>query len=213
MSNLAPRILRVDPDRPDAACIEETVHALARGELVVIPTETVYGLAADPRVPGALDRIFAAKGRAAEKAVTLLADSVETVRSRGALLPPAAQALAARYWPGPLTLVLDEGSGAMGYRIPDHAVALGVLRRAGSPLAVTSANRSGEPAAVTADEAIRALGGAVSVVLDAGPARGGVASSVLRVSAAGVEILREGAIDRRELATMLNGVQPGLMPG
>jgi tRNA threonylcarbamoyl adenosine modification protein (Sua5/YciO/YrdC/YwlC family) len=192
-------MLRVDPRQPDPDVVGAAVAALARGDLVILPTETVYGVAADPRAPGAVEKIFPAKGRSPDKAVTLLAADEDQVRRQGAEFPPAARALAARYWPGPLTLVLKAGREFVGFRVPAHAVALDVLRKAGSVLAVTSANRSGEPPARVAADAARALGSAVALSLDAGPSAGGVPSTVVRVDDARVDILREGAISSREI--------------
>jgi L-threonylcarbamoyladenylate synthase len=199
------RILRLDHRRPDPEVIDQAVAALSRGELVVIPTETVYGLAGDPRVPGAVEAIYKAKGRPDRKPVTWFAANLEQVLSQGATLGPGAERLARRFWPGPLTLVLRTPDGFFGFRVPDHAVPLAVLRQMGSALAVTSANRSGEAAAITADEAAAALGSSVTVVLDAGPSPGGVASTVVRVEGEAVEILRDGAIPREEIRRVAEG--------
>lgn len=194
-----PRILRIDPGRPDGDALGAAVAALGRGELVVLPTETVYGLAADPRVPGAVDRIYRAKGRAGDKPVTLLAADAEQVKRIGADLGGAGARLGARFWPGPLTMILRTGGAFTGFRVPDHEVARALLRRVGTALAVTSANRSGEPPARTAQAAAEALGAEVSVILDAGPSPGGVPSTVVRVDGEKVEILREGAIGNEEI--------------
>ncbi len=194
-----PQIIPVSDSAPAAPAIARGAEALARGELVVIPTETVYGLAADPRAPGAMDRLFEAKGRPKDKSIALFAASLDQVRAGGARVPPAAAALAARYCPGPLTLVLQQDGEWVGYRIPDHHVALELLRKTGNVLAVTSANRSGEPPAQTAAQAAETVGPFASVILDAGPARGGVPSTVVRVGAHRVEVLREGAVPAGEI--------------
>ena len=192
-------VLWVDPERPDDTAIEAAVSALARGELVVLPTETVYGLAADPRVAGAMDRLYRVKARPEGKPVTRLAASVEQVATEAGGLTPAAEKLARRFWPGPLTLVLETTGGFEGFRVPAHAVALAVLRRAGHVLAVTSANRSGAPPSRTAPDAMRSLGGCVAVALDAGASPGGVASTVVRVRGGEIEVLRPGAIPESEI--------------
>lgn len=195
MERAAPIIRRLDPRRPDRKAIVDASAALARGALVVVPTETVYGLAADPRVPGAVELIYGAKNRARRKPITLLAADAAQVRAAcGGRLGARAQRLAAKYWPGPLTLVLKTREGFEGFRVPDHAVARALLREAGVPLAVTSANRSGEAPAVTARQAAVALGRRVAVILDAGKSPGGVPSTVVKVEGRRVEILREGAI-------------------
>jgi L-threonylcarbamoyladenylate synthase len=170
-----------------------------RGELVILPTETVYGVAADPRVAGALQRIYQAKGRPENKPIPLLGPDLSSIEEYGAELPPAARALAHRFWPGPLTLVLAAPEGEVGFRVPDHAVARALLRRAGSLLAVTSANRSGDPPAGNAQDAVAAIGNWVAVALDAGPAPGGVPSTVVRAIGGNIEILRAGAIPEQEI--------------
>jgi len=167
---------------------------LHNGELLVLPTETVYGVAADPNARGALDALYRAKHRPQERAIAILVEGVEAARRDGARFNAISERLAANYWPGPLTLVLGAKEGERGYRVPDHPVPLALLRAWGGPLAVSSANRSGYPPAQTADEAEEALGECVALVLDAGPVSGGVASTVVRVREETCEILREGAI-------------------
>jgi len=206
VEHAAPTVRRLDPHRPDRRLIAEAAAALGRGGLVVVPTETVYGLAADPRVRGAVSGIYGAKGRERGKPVTLLAADVEQVRAAcGGRLGRRAARLAARYWPGPLTLVVRTGKGFEGFRVPDHAVARALLREAGAALAVTSANRSGEPPAVTARQAAAALGSRVAVILDAGRSRGGVPSTVVKVDGRRVEILREGAIPAADIFRTAEG--------
>lgn len=186
---------RLDPRDPDPAILATAIACLKRGELVVIPTETVYGLAADPDVPGALDRIFQAKRRPDSKQVALLVDEQQWRTLPAFSDNNIAQRIGRRYWPGPLTLVV----GADGYRVPDHPVALALLRALGRPLAVTSANVSGAPPAVTAEAAVEALGDSVALILDAGPAPGGVPSTVARLTPDRLECIREGAIPWDEL--------------
>ena len=170
----------------------------------MVPTETVYGLAADPRVAGAAEALFIAKGRPDTKPVTLFAADLAQVLARGAVLGSVAERFARRFWPGPLTLVLSTPEGFTGFRVPDHAVALAILRRVGSVLAVTSANRSGEPPAVTAEEAATALA-SVALILDAGPSPGGVPSTVVRVDGERVDILREGAVSKKQVEEVASG--------
>lgn len=196
---MPPRILRVDPHNPDEGAVRAAVAALASGRLVVIPTETVYGLCADPRNEAAMASLCAAKGRPEEKKCARLVAGLEPLLRAGAILCPAARALAERFWPGPLTLVLDTPGGAEGFRWPDHGAALAVLRAFGRPIAATSANRSGGAPALTAPDAVDALGDAVEVVLDGGPVPGGVASTVVRIHDGQVGILRAGAIPEAQI--------------
>jgi tRNA threonylcarbamoyl adenosine modification protein (Sua5/YciO/YrdC/YwlC family) len=190
----------VNPHRPDPGVIEKAVRALAAGGLILVPTETVYGLAGDPRVPGIERRIYELKGRDEGKPLPLMAASAGQVLASGAVMGARARRLAARYWPGPLTLVLETPGGEEGFRVPDHAVMRAILEKAGTPLRVTSANRSGEPAATTAAEAVAALGHGVALALDAGPCRIGTASSVVRLAGGAFQILRAGAIPEGDLA-------------
>ena len=164
-----------------------------------MPTETVYGLAAAEDDPAARERLYAAKGRPREKPIALLAAGPEELARFGAVLSPAARQLAARFWPGPLTLVLDSPAGWLGFRVPAHPVMQALLRRWGGVLAVTSANRSDAPPARTAQAALAALAPFVALALDAGPADGGVPSTVVRVDGARVELLRAGAIAEEEI--------------
>ena len=180
--------------------VDAAIAALRLGRLVVIPTDTVYGVAGLPRAHGAVASIFYSKGRPQESPVPILGASVrdleEVVR-----FDDRARRLAERFWPGPLTVVLpratlfshDVGgdSTTVGVRIPDHEVALELLRRSG-PLAVSSANRSGSPPATTVEEARDALGDSIQVYVDGGTCAGDVSSVVSLVDE--IEVLREGAV-------------------
>lgn len=167
-----------------------------------MPTDTVYGIAADPRIPGAEQRLRQAKGSAADKPIPLLVADRAQIEQWPAQLNGAASALAQQYWPGALTMVLATGhntaaqgaapTGWEGFRIPKHAVALAILRAAGGALRVTSANPSGAPPALTAPEAAERLGAAAELVLDAGAAPGGRPSSVVKIEDQTITILREG---------------------
>ena len=183
--------------------------AMASGGIVGLPTETVYGIGVIPR-PEALRALILAKQRPLDKGIPLLADGLDQLDGL-VVLAPAARRLAERLWPGPLTLVLPlqrrarvpelltGGRDTLAVRIPDHAVPRALARHLG-PIAVTSANLSGQPEARTADDLLRWLGASVAVVLDDGPAPGGVASSVVAIDARGiVSLLREGALSRAEI--------------
>jgi L-threonylcarbamoyladenylate synthase len=184
-----------------AGNIRRAAELLRAGELVIVPTETVYGVAARADSPDAMARLYAAKGREDAKRVAYFADGVGALRAAGLRVDAVAERLAVAFWPGPLTMVLPNGAGGWdGYRVPDHPVALAWLRELGVLPAVTSANRSGESAARTAQEAWTALAPHVALALDAGPAEGGVASTVVKIAEGAVEILREGPIGREELA-------------
>jgi L-threonylcarbamoyladenylate synthase len=192
----------------DPAALDEALAALQRGELVGIPTETVYGIAALPSSSGeGVQRLIEAKQRSTDKGIQLLVDSLEQVAAL-ALLNEAAERLARRFWPGGLTLVLDRradvqltdllggGRPTLGIRLPDHDTPRTLARRLG-PLAASSANVSGQPDATTADLVAASLGDALALILDDGPVRTGTPSTVVDCSSVGggvPRILREGAI-------------------
>jgi L-threonylcarbamoyladenylate synthase len=181
------------------------VETLGRGEVVAFPTDTVYGIAANATDPEAVRRLFAAKGRPSDKPLPiLLADGDDLDRVADPI--PAAARLLARCWPGPLTLVVPlaphaglcpevtAGLDTIGVRVPDHDLARAVLRAAEFPVAVTSANLSGEREAMAAAEVADALGESVSLILDGGRCSGGVPSTVVDVTVSPPAVLREGAI-------------------
>jgi len=184
--------------------LAELAAMFRAGGIVLMPTDTVYGVAAVPSRADALARIVAAKGRDPSKPCQLLAASAEAAAAAGVPLPRRAAALARTFWPGTLTLVLDlPQGGTEGVRVPDHAVARALCEAAGGTLRCTSANHSGEPPARTAAEAEAALPDADAIV-DDGPAPGGVASTVAKVAEDGSLILfREGAIPRAALEAVL----------
>jgi tRNA threonylcarbamoyl adenosine modification protein (Sua5/YciO/YrdC/YwlC family) len=180
--------------------IDEAVKALQAGELVVVPTDTVYGVAALPGVKGAIERLFWVKGRPRERAIPVLGATLTDLQ-KIAVFDKRALALASEFWPGALTLVLPraegfdidlggEDHGTVAVRIPAEEVVLDLLAQTG-PMAVTSANLSGEPAATTVDAARSTLGNRVNVYLDAGKAQG-AGSTVVSLVGDDPECLREG---------------------
>ena len=196
MANNETKIQPVDPGKPGRAVVMQAVSALRSGALVILPTETVYGVAG---LPGTEARIYAAKERDRGKPIPLMASGVEAVEGHGAVLSSKARRLACREWPGPLTLVLSCGGRAEGFRVPDHAVAMAVLKGAGGLLRVTSANLSGEPSAKTVEAAMAALGGHVALALDAGPSPLGVESTVVDATGDELKILRQGALSKEAI--------------
>jgi L-threonylcarbamoyladenylate synthase len=193
----------------DAAGVARAADLLREGALVAFPTDTVYGLGCRTGDPAALARIFAAKRRDPEKAVPWLVASAAEVECAGFQADARALSLAERFWPGALTLVLPSarGSPTQAFRVPDHHVALALLAAAG-PLAVSSANRSGEPETLDADDVAIAFAdaGEPSAILDGGRVPGGVASSVLDLSVPVARLLREGAVSRAELEAVIGRI-------
>jgi protein-tyrosine phosphatase len=179
----------------DRAPVAAAVERLRRGEVVALPTETVYGLAALPSAEAALRE---AKGRDEKKPFTWASASREDAARIGDLTPFGLQKLARRFWPGPLTLVAAkrDGEGTIGLRVPGHKVALAILKELGAPVLLTSANRAGEADARDAQEVARALDGRVALILDGGPAQLGEASAVVSFERTRVVVHREGVIDQ-----------------
>lgn len=191
-----------DPQAREAG-IGAASKAIAGGSLVVIPTDTVYGLAADAFAPDAVQRLLDAKGRGREMPPPVLVAAAPTLHALASDVPDWARALVEELWPGPLTVVcrqqatlhwdLGETRGTVAVRMPDNEVALELLNRTG-PLAVSSANLTGSPAALDAAEAEQMLGEAVAVILDGGPATGSVPSTIVDTTADQPRVLRVGAV-------------------
>jgi protein-tyrosine phosphatase len=198
--------------------VHRAVQALAEGQLIALPTETVYGLAASACRADAVERLMKVKGRSGSQPLALAIKSAEEAPDFVPDMSPLARRLARRCWPGPVTLVVDhnhnEGltkqlprevrelvvpNGTIGLRVPANDMSQDVLRMLSGPIVLTSANRSGAPDAVTAQEVVDALDGDVAMVLDDGPCRYGQPSSVVKVSQNRLQILREGVVGEATL--------------
>lgn len=196
--------LTTTTDEDIKKAVDKASRLLRHGALVVIPTDTVYGIAASLEWPDAIERIFEAKGRPQQRTLPILAASPDAAWKVVGDVSASARALGERFWPGGLTLVLDAGrplptgvgapDGSVGVRVPAHPVALAILHACGGTLAVTSANRSGEPSAMTAESAFEALGNWVGAVIDAGPAPVGRDSTVVDARGREPRLVRLGAI-------------------
>lgn len=185
-------------DAPGA--VEEAAAALANGELVAFPTDTVYGLACGH---DHVRKLYVAKDRPKEKRIPVLLSDATNLEA-SAMVTPAARALALAFWPGPLTLVLvAPRRGTMAFRVPDHPVARRLIAASGGGLPVTSANRSGQGDARTAEAVMAQLDGRIALVLDGGPTTGGVASTVVDCTSDRIKILREGAIATAQIEDAL----------
>jgi L-threonylcarbamoyladenylate synthase len=190
------KLVPINPERPEPELIRRACALLEAGELVVVPTETVYGIACNP---AHLEKLYAAKERDRGKPIARLAASFEQVEALGADFGAHGLALAKKYWPGPLTLVLDTPDGPTGFRVPNHEVPLALARAFGRPIALTSANKSGGADAVSAPEAFQSLENHVALFLDAGECSGKVPSTVVQCLESSVKILREGAVSKAEI--------------
>ncbi len=196
-------------DHPVA--LRHAADILQNGGLVAFPTDTVYGLAALPFQSEFVEHLYSAKGRSSERAIAVLLGDISQITRVSQELTPEAMNLAKRFWPGPLTLVVPRlpelpetvsPYPTVGVRIPDHPVALALLRQVG-PLAVTSANLSGQENAKTADEVLRQLQGRIHLILDGGTTPGGVPSTVVDVTNKEPKILRQGPISLEEIRLVL----------
>ena len=202
-------------DAPGA--LGRAAELLGQGQTVALPTETVYGLAADTRSPEAVSRIFEAKGRPAGNPLIVHVDSVEMAMSCVAAWPSEADKLAKAFWPGPLSLVLPKagtvpdvvtgGGTTVAVRAPAHPVMRGVLAECGFPLAAPSANRSCRVSPTRAEHVVDQLGGRIPLVLDGGPCALGIESTVLDLSGIKPTILRPGSISLGQLQSVLGQVE------
>lgn len=198
----------------------ETARAaalLARGELVALPTETVYGLAADATQAQAVHANYEAKGRPDTKPLNVLVDSMAMVEQVCKEIPLDAYRLAEAFWPGPLTMILKgngtlpdivpAGGATQGVRCPDHPDTLAVIRALGRPLACPSANLSGHPSPKSADEVLAQLAGGIAAVLDGGRCAVGVESTILDLTATPYRILRQGGLNRQAIEAVVGSVE------
>lgn len=209
-------------DGRDPTAIDRAVAVLRRGGLVAFPTETVYGLGADATDPDAIDRIFVAKGRPSDHPLIVHIAEGAAIDRWARDVPAVARILADAFWPGPLTMILRRsplvpdavtgGRDTVGLRVPDHPVARALLDAFAGGLAAPSANRFGQVSPTSASDVIADLGADVDFVLDGGPCRVGVESTILDLSGDEPEILRPGGVSRERLADVL-GAAPGSWSG
>jgi L-threonylcarbamoyladenylate synthase len=197
-----PVVLQVDAEAPDPAVVRQAAEMIRDGLVVAYPTDTVYGLAVDPRNAGAVRRLFELKGRPETSALTLIAADMAHARAAGEFSEEA-ESMAARWWPGPLTIVIRArpilvaellgGGDTVGVRIPNHPVALALASDAGFCVTATSANRSGEAAAATANAVAVSLPD-IDAILDGGAAPGGRPSTIVNASTRVPVLVRDGAV-------------------
>ena len=202
---------------PSEQDIDMLAHALRNGELVSIPTETVYGLGANGLDPEAMDKIYAAKGRPSDNPLILHVPNSKSIKPLVTEVSTTAQALMDRFWPGPLTITLpksdlvpDRAAGGLprvALRCPAHDECRVLLQRAGIPIAAPSANISGRPSPTTAQDVYNDMNGRISYILDAGPCTIGVESTVVEVHEDKVIILRPGGITKAQLETVVSTVE------
>ena len=208
----------VDPESPQRDAIQEAAKWILAGGIVAIPTDTLYGLAADPFSAAAVARVFAVKGRDAARALPLIAADAAQVARHVGDLSRRGERLAERFWPGPLTLIVRApatlvadvtgGTGTVGVRVPADAVARAICAACARPLTATSANVSGAPATSDPDQVERTLGDRLDLLIDTGPTRGGLPSTIVDVTSEEPILVRAGAIAWEEIQAWLHSEPP-----
>ena len=209
------RRIFVNPDAPHRDAIQEAASRILRGGVVALPTDTLYGLAVNPFNAAAVARLYEVKDRPGERALPLVAGDLKQVTMAIGALPAMGHTLAARFWPGPLTLLLVApamlvpavagDTGRVGVRVPADPVSRAVARAANTPITATSANISGEPATDDPDVVERTLGARIDLLLDGGRTRGGAPSTIVDVTGPEPRLLRAGAISWDEIQACVAG--------
>jgi L-threonylcarbamoyladenylate synthase len=198
----------------DPGALRHAVEALAQGQVIVFPTDTVYGLGAHAFLPDAVTELYVVKDRPKDLPIPLLLPDARAMLSVCASVPSMAWHMAERFWPGGLSLILPRspavpdavtaGNPTVAVRVPDHPLVREMCRYLAAPLAATSANRHGEPAPVSADEAELALRGRIPLLLDGGRCPGGVASTIVDLSVAPPAIRRSGPVNSDQLMAFIS---------
>ena len=200
-------------NQSDDLHINQAIATLNGGGVVAFPTDTVYGVGVDPFQPEAVRKLYRIKGRPIDKPIPILVGSTDDVERVAQNLPPTFSQLAERFWPGGLTLIVEAkslppevtaGGDTVGIRMPDHPLALALLQRFGGAIATTSANKSDEPPATSAEEVQSELGALVGIILDGGQTATRIASTVLDLSVSPPQIRRQGGISMDQLSPFIN---------
>ena len=203
------------PLRPDYKQVPAAIDILKKGGVVAVPTDTLYGLAADALIEAGVARVFSLKGRPRGVALPLLLADTSDISEYAAHVPDEAWTLAIRFWPGPLTIVLRKadavpdlvsgGKDTVALRVPDHTLVRSIVRGLGAPVTGTSANRSGRPGLTSAKAVQAEFQGEVDLVVDGGEAPEGTPSTILDLSSGAPRILRHGAVTQKDLEEVLGG--------
>lgn len=207
-------VLKISPEAPQRSVIEYAARFIKHGEVIGIPTDTFYGLSADPFNLAAIERVFQIKGRPESRALPILVNSVEQAVTLARDIPDAFLTLASRFWPGALTLVVEAthrlplkvtgNSGRVALRWADSRIATALIEAVGGPVTGTSANLSGQPSCTNAEQLVRQLGNNLSLILDAGDTGGVLASTIVRIDGDEWSIVREGALPDSEIRAVFN---------
>lgn len=208
-------IVKIDAEKPDPQLVNYVAGHIKGGKVLGLPTDTFYGLAADPFNLRAVDRVYEIKSRSRHKPLSLLVESVDQVEDLARPLPSIFYLLARKFWPGPLTLIVraaprlplkvTANTGNIAIRVPAAAIPLSVIRTAGIPVTATSANISGESECTTADGVKEQLGQRIPVIVDGGPSPRSVASTIIDLTddSGAWRVLREGAVSTGDIKEVL----------
>ncbi|MGE0084605.1 MAG: L-threonylcarbamoyladenylate synthase [Desulfococcaceae bacterium] len=207
-------IRKINPDQPETGVIKEAADIIRKGGVVVFPTSSLYGLAADAYNPDAIEKLFAIKGRSHEKAILLLISDLRDLDRLVKSVPPEARRLMEHFWPGGLTLVLEAkpeipsaltaGSGKIGVRLCRHPVAAALVKSVGGPITGTSANISGSEGCDRISRLESRIAEKADLILDAGVLKGGTGSTVLDMTCGFPKILREGTVPAKDIFAVLD---------
>ena len=207
-------VLKVSPQAPETPVIDYAASFIKRGQIVSVPTDTVYGLSADPFNLAAIERVFQVKGRPETRALPILVSSIEQAVTLVREVPDAFLILAHKFWPGPLTLVLAAtrrvplkvtgNTGSVAVRWPNSLVTSALIDAAGGPITGTSANISGQPSCTNASDLVRQLGDRLPLILDAGDTGGTLASTIVKIEGDEWSIIREGDVEFADIERALS---------
>ena len=201
-------VLKVDPKRPDKKAIAEAAKRLRSGAMVAFPTETVYGLGANLLDKKAVARLYKVKERPKGKPFTVHIDNASCIKKLGCEITKEAKELMDKYWPGPLTIILNCKNGRkIGFRMPNNKVALNLIKASGVPVVAPSANISGAVPPTSAAGVLRQLDGKIDILLDAGHTDVGIESTVIDMTVLPSRILREGAISQRDILKAISEIK------
>lgn len=214
------KVFELDPGSPEPKLIHEIASLLKKGGVIAYPTDTVYGLGGDAFNPEVHHKIRILKGRKGAKPFPYIIDKAERLAEWGIELSPAAAAIAERFWPGPVSLVLRDAGNlpsealdlrkAICVRVPDCKIARSVAGALGGLLIATSANSAGEPPALTAHEAIECFAGEIDAVVDGGPSKARLPSTIVDVTGKKVVVLREGVVGADKIGAVVGAVEKRL---
>jgi L-threonylcarbamoyladenylate synthase len=210
---LSAELLRISPEDPDPAAIRYAADFIRRGQLVAIPTDTFYGIAADPFNLAAVEQIYRVKGRPETRALPILVNATTQALTMTRDVPYTFHKLAAKFWPGPLTILVEASTGVplkitahtgnVALRWPKSPIVNALIDRTGGPITGTSGNISGQPACASAIDLLEQMGDRLPLILDAGETPGNLASTIVKLEGDDWEIMREGVIAEQEIRAAL----------